>query len=79
MTTQAETALEENSVALEGLDTSALAEKSAVDLCRLYEQSKDTLEALLPWLEKIPGWPRRIAKVIRVLMAIADKLCPAAG
>lgn len=79
MPTQAETALEENSAALESLDTAALAEMSAVDLCRLYQQSKSTLERLLPWLEKIPGWPSRIAKAIRVLMAIADKLCPAAG
>ncbi|MDP9177770.1 MAG: hypothetical protein M3O61_08825 [Gemmatimonadota bacterium] len=47
-------------------------------LCRDYQRIKSFLEKALPFIEKIPMWGKQIAAAIRLLMGIADTLCPAA-
>jgi len=45
------------------------------ELCKKYKLTKPLIEAILPWIEKLPNG-KKIADVIRFLMRIADLLCP---
>jgi hypothetical protein len=47
---------------------------SKKELCDVYKKVKPLIEALLPWIEKLPNG-KRIAAVIRFLMKIADTAC----
>lgn len=51
--------------------------KGADDLCKQYMTLRPLIVAVLPFIEKIPLYGKKIADVIRFLMSIADKICPA--
>ena len=53
---------------------------AAVDLkqiCKVYQQIKPWLETALKLVEKIPVYGKKVAAAIRILMKIADAVCPA--
>jgi activator of 2-hydroxyglutaryl-CoA dehydratase len=57
--------------------TKALAATKGVDIgsyCKIYNQAKPILEAVLPIIEKIPVVGKIVAAV-RVLMLLADSVC----
>jgi hypothetical protein len=54
------------------LEISSMDEK---ELCEVYEKIKKPLEAVLPYIEKIPGFGSAVASAIRILMAIANSAC----
>jgi len=47
------------------------------ELCKLYQKVKGPLNVVLPWIEKIPVYGKAAVSAIRLLMQIADNLCPA--
>lgn len=47
---------------------------SKAELCKVYKELKPLIEALLPWIEKLPRG-KQIAEIVRFLMKIADELC----
>lgn len=49
---------------------------SAGDLCKVYGKIKTPLTFLVPLIEKVPIWGKRVADAIRILMSIADTACP---
>jgi hypothetical protein len=49
---------------------------SKADPCDTYRRIKPYLQAILPFVEKVPMWGKRIADAIRLLMKIADAACP---
>ena len=55
-------------VSLRGVDASSL--------CRDYQKIRPFLSKVLPYVEKIPMWGKQIAGAIKLLMGIADTLCP---
>jgi hypothetical protein len=57
----------------------AMASTAAVgkeDLCKIYKAVKPILEGILPFIELIPGWGKKAAAAIRLLMKGLDALCP---
>ena len=55
----------------------ARSKKDATDLCEYYKAVRPLIVIVLPLIEKIPVYGKKIADVIRFLMTIADKVCPA--
>lgn len=47
-----------------------------IDYCEQYNKLKPLLQKVLLWLDKYPPHGHKIAKVIRVLMTLADLACP---
>ena len=47
------------------------------DLCKAYRSVAGSIKALLPVIELIPGVGPAVARALKLLMAIADQLCPA--
>jgi hypothetical protein len=45
------------------------------ELCKTYHSIKPFLETILPWVERIPIYGKRVADAIRFLMRLADALC----
>jgi hypothetical protein len=46
-------------------------------LCQTYRQVRGFLETILPFIEKIPVYGKKVAGAIRFLMSLADTVCPA--
>lgn len=46
------------------------------DMCKIYQRIKGPLERILPLLELLP-WGATVAKAIRLLIKVADTVCPA--
>ena len=53
----------------------AVAALSLKDLCKLYDKIKGPLQLVLPWIEKVPLWGKRVADAIRILMRLAETAC----
>jgi len=65
----------ESIVEKQGMDK--LAVPTAKALCADYGKIKKYLEISLPLIDKIPVYGKKIAGAIRLLMTIADAICPA--
>lgn len=50
---------------------------TGADLCASYRAVADKIKALLPIIALIPGVGPAVVKALKVLMGIADQLCPA--
>jgi hypothetical protein len=48
---------------------------ATVDFCDIYGKIKPLLEAALPWIERLLPRGQLIAKVLRLLMDMADEKC----
>jgi hypothetical protein len=69
-------AAEEIERVLGPLKTRGAAPVDVKELCKVYNSIKDPLNALLPVIAVIPTYGAPIAAGLKVLMPIADALCP---
>lgn len=47
------------------------------ELCKRYQENRKLIEAIIPYISKIPVYGPKISGIISNLMKIADALCPA--
>jgi surfactin synthase thioesterase subunit len=50
----------------------------AEDLCSIYKKVRPILTAILPFIELIPIWGKKVAAAIRLLMKALDAVCATA-
>jgi hypothetical protein len=58
-----------------GADKMALAGVDPAELCKTYRKARPWIERAIVLIEMLP-WGGPVAKAIRLLMTIADQLCP---
>lgn len=59
-------------------DAEAFGASAGDDLCKTYRSIAPSIKALLPVIALIPGVGPAVAKALKLLMALADQLCPTA-
>jgi hypothetical protein len=57
-------------------DAEAFGASAGDDLCKTYRSIAPSIKALLPVIALIPGVGPAVAKALKLLMALADQLCP---
>jgi hypothetical protein len=63
--------------AVASLESAALAGVDPKELCKLYRNAKPFIVGAIKLIELLP-WGGPVAKAVRLLMQIADTLCPVA-
>lgn len=58
---------------IEGADAAVVSGQS---LCERYQKIRQFLLVILPVIDKVPVWGKKVSNAIRFLMNIADSACP---
>jgi hypothetical protein len=58
-------------------DTKGFAPPSQEEICRIFNEIKGKINAILPFVEMIPVYGKAIAKALRLLLQLGEAVCPA--